>query len=1158
MYRNGDSWILSPSDLNDFLECGHLTELERQVAVGTAIRPVRDDPEQELLVRHGDLHEFSELSRMEASGLHIVKIDAVGSAPDELLVAERTTLDAMQRGADVIYQATFFDGLWRGHADFLLRVEEPSAFGSWRYEAADAKLSRRARASALVQTACYSEHVARLQGVWPQRMTIITGDGGRHRYQVEDVVSYVRNAKDRFMQALALSEATSYPLPVQYCRNCAWQESCEAKRRSDDHLSLVARIRSDQLIKLERAGVPTMASLAQHLPAVPRMGRSTVERLHQQARLQVAARQDGKLRYELTHAPSGVKHGLEGLPAPSSGDLFVDFEGDPWVGEHGLEYLFGVLMSPTDQNPDPEYLAIWAHNSTDERAGFERFIDCIIDRLDADPEMHVYHYAPYEMQAMKKLMSLYGTREDEVDRLLRGEVMVDLYRTVSQGVRCSLESYGLKKLEAFYWPHRDAAIADGAASVIAYEQWRNNGDKAILQELEAYNELDCRSTLALRDWLESLRIELEIEQGAPIPRFPLPALVGAPDGDNKRAADVEQEPETTELVSDLLIGVSEVADERDDRQQARWLLAQLVDWHRREAKPKWWAWFERLSMTDEELVLDHESIGDITYLGAVGSIAKSLVHRYRFDPSQEFKIADGDSLFDPRTGLSAGTVIALDRSKGTVDLKRGVTSKAPHPSSLVPRPPIADTPLRQGIVRVARWVADNDFDAEGPHRAVRDFLINRTPRFGGLGAQGALVGPEEYGSDAAVRLAPLLDDSYLAVQGPPGSGKTHTGARLVLALVRAGNQVGITAHSHKAIDNLVEAVCLCARDEAVTLRIARKINSSDRESLDNGDQDAMVRLESDNGAIESLVASGDVDIVAGTAWLMAREAMGGRLHTLVVDEAGQMSLANLLAVSSAAANLVLLGDPRQLAQPTQAIHPVGAEVSSLDHLLAGSATIGPDRGVFLEHSFRMHPDICDFVSDLAYDKRLQPTEGCGNLRIQGNGVVPDAGLAWLPVQHEGCRTSSPEEVRAVAATIDQLIGCEFTGRDGLTRPLDPSDVMVIAPYNAQVALLREKLADSVRVGTVDRFQGQEAAVVIYCLSASSAQDIPRGLGFLFSPNRFNVALSRAQALAVVVGCPTLLSTRCQRPEQLRLVNVLCRYVEAAQLVDLGVLADRPD
>jgi uncharacterized protein len=253
----------------------------------------------------------------------------------------------------------------------------------------------------------------------------------------------------------------------------------------------------------------------------------------------------------------------------------------------------------------------------------------------------------------------------------------------------------------------------------------------------------------------------------------------------------------------------------------------------------------------------------------------------------------------------------------------------------------------------------------------------------------------------------------------------------------------------------------------------------------------------------------------------------------------------VLAVAPAAANLVLVGDPQQLAQPSKGTHPEGAEVSALDHVLRGAATIPDDRGLFLDRTWRLHPDICEFISEQVYESRLVSEDHCHGQVIGGAGPLGGAGLRWLPVEHEGNRTSSSEEAAAVARVVGELVGRAWTDGEGTTKPLTLADVLVVAPYNAQVHLLAQHLPQGARIGTVDKFQGQEAAVVVVSLAASSAEEVPRGMEFLYSRNRINVAVSRAQALSVLVASPALLAVQCRTVAQMRLANVLCRYVELA-------------
>ncbi|MBM4185549.1 MAG: hypothetical protein FJ207_15240 [Gemmatimonadetes bacterium] len=390
------------------------------------------------------------------------------------------------------------------------------------------------------------------------------------------------------------------------------------------------------------------------------------------------------------------------------------------------------------------------------------------------------------------------------------------------------------------------------------------------------------------------------------------------------------------------------------------------------------------------------------------------------------------------------------------------------------------------------------------------------------------------------RLALLLDATVLPVQGPPGTGKTWAGARAIVDLVRAGKRVGICASSHRAIVNLLDAVLDAAADGSVTVRALQK--AAPKDASDH----AGVVVTDDNAEVVGALERRSVDVVAGTVWLFARAEMADTLDVLVIDEAGQLSLANVVAVGGAARSLMLLGDPNQLAQPSQTSHPDGAGRSALEHALGGGATIPAERGVFLELTRRMHPTLTAFISAAFYDGRLAAHPDCARQQLGGADDLAGAGIRFAPVAHAGNRTTSPEEVERVAELFGRLLEREWTDADGRVRPLQIEDILVVAPYNAHVARLREALPKGARVGTVDRFQGQEAAVVIYSLATSSGEDMPRGIRFLFDPHRMNVALSRARGLAIVVACPALLAVRVRNPADIARVNPLCEIATPAR------------
>jgi uncharacterized protein len=908
---------------------------------------------------------------------------------------------------------------------------------------------------------------------------------------------------------------------------------CRARRRADDHLSLVAGMRRDQTRKLVAAGIVTTTALAE-APAdrdVDGLVDATYERLHAQAALQVRNREHPPYLYELLEPePPEVdgqpwpKRGFAALPEPSSGDLFFDIESDPYALDGGLEYLFGVV----EVTPDgPHYHGFWAHDREQERVAFEQVIDFVMARLDAHPDLHVYHYAQYEPSAIKRLMGRHGTREAEVDELLRGKRFVDLFAVVRQGVRIGSESYSLKQVEKLYM-HRDAGeVMDGGGSIVVYERWLDEPDPAILEEIRAYNEDDCTSTVLLRDWLEARRVDAEARFG-PIPR---PGLL---DGEASEELS-EREAMVEALAARLTADVPAAGDARTAEQHARWLLAQLLSWHRREEKPAWWMYFHRLAyLTDEDFTDDRECIGGLELVGPVGAHKRSTIFCYRFEP-QDHKFSVGSTPHDPRTGKPAGEVMEVDDALGRIDLKRGPSlAELPHPRALVPREPVRTDAQKAALVSIAEWVLAHGIDAPGDFRAVRHLLLREPPRIHGDERAAPLVRSGEDGMTAARRCVAGLDESVLAVQGPPGSGKTYTGAHMIVDLLAGGKTVGITAHSHAAIGNLLRAALECCDVAGLEPRAVQRSDEDDHCGDDR------VQCAPTNPVFDALVAEGDVRLMAGTTWLWAREEMRSSVDVLFVDEAGQKSLAEVVAIGGAPQSIVLLGDPQQLAQPSTGSHPEGAEVSALEHLLDGGETMPPELGLFLETTHRMHPTICEFISEVAYDGKLRAEPGLERQSIGGF-----AGLRWEPVEHEGNRSSSPEEAARVAELIDELIGQAWTDKQGVERALTLADVLVVTPYNAQVAKLRQALPDGARIGTVDKFQGQEAPVTIYSMATSTADDVPRGMDFLYDLHRLNVAVSRAEGETVVVCSPALLRVMCRNAEQLRLANALCRFAQTA-------------
>ncbi len=1199
--------VFAATDLVGFLACEHLVGLELAALAGLVRRPERLDPEIELIAKRGDEHERLYLAELEGSGRRVARIDREEGSGDRwagLEAGAAATRLAMEAGHDVIYQATFFDGRWLGFADFLLRVDRPSLLGDWSYEVADTKLARHVKASALLQICSYVEPLTLIQGLEPELMHVALGGSARplETVRVADYTAYYRMVKAAFearvaaaglglagevrsggaaagvsaapaapaaaagrLAGVAYPPAGTYPEPVEHCEVCRWSTNCQARRRRDDDLSLVAGAGTRLRGALKAAGVATRRGLAALEPPLPEplseVGAGTLEKARLQALIQVRGEEAGKTIYELlepARRPDGTlepDRGLTSLPPPRPGDLFFDIEGDPFALGDGLEYLFGILEPGLlDADGEPAFHAFWAIDESGrvtaeaEKRAFEQTIDLMIDRLEKDPSIHVYHYAAYEPSAAGRLMGRYATREEEVDRLLRGGVFVDLFRGVRQSLRASVESYSIKKLEPLYGFEREVDLRDAGSSIVAFEAWLaeietgtgaarpSPQEDETLRRIAGYNRDDVVSNWRLRDWLEERRPELArlIHHSGELPR-PEPASQEPGEELSARLAEI------ADLERELCRDLPADAAARGPEQQGAWLLAQLLSWHRREEKSFWWRYYALLDMTPEELVDEREPIGDLVPVGPVREGARSVIYRYRF-PEQEHAIEIGTRVDDPATKRSPGSVDAVDNVARTIDLRRGEKTDGPHPRALVPCSHVGTQVLQDSLKAIGEWTARHGMNAPSPEdgpgcEAARELLMRRSPRISG---GEPLCREGETPLDAALRVAPRLDGSCLPVQGPPGSGKTFLGAEVAVELVRCGMKVGVTANSHKVIGHLLDLVAERAEARGVPVRIGQKADAA-------GDcTSGRARKLRDNAALNLALQRDELDVVGGTAWVWSRRELAGTLDALIVDEAGQLSLANTIAVSPAARNLILLGDPQQLDQPLQGSHPPGAEASALGHVLGEHATMPPDKGLFLERTWRLHPDLCRFTSEAFYEGRLEPRAGLETQDLSARGALCGTGVRFIAAVHEGNGNASPEEAELVAGLMGDLLARDSTWTDesGAVRPLGPGDILVVTPYNAQVAEL-QRLMPGARVGTVDKYQGQEAPVSIYSMATSSPEEAPRGMEFLYSLNRLNVATSRARCLAAVVASPALVRVRARTPRQMRLVNALCRFIELA-------------
>ncbi|WZH35104.1 MAG: TM0106 family RecB-like putative nuclease [Microbacterium enclense] len=1169
--------VWSASDLKAAAECefAWLRAIDAKIGRIAAV----EDPEDATLeraARLGTAHELRVLDEYRALfGAAVREIPAARSSDAAALgEAVRLTDEALaDPAAEVVYQAAFATDEFVGFADFLVRETETRADGTRRWIVQDTKLARRARVTALMQLAAYVDQLDRLGVARSDEVQLLLGDGTTSTHRVDDLLPVFGLRRERLRSLIAdrrVELGTAGPvigwgdprgdLGVIACGRCA---TCEIEVIAHRDLLLVAGMRPVQRDRLRAGGILTIDALATATEPPAAMSADTFASLRTQARLQLDSpagvpAADASTRAVPTFEVVAPKS-LGVLPRPDHGDLFFDFEGDPLytegAGEHwGIDYLFGWV------DTREVYGALWAHTFDEERVALERFLDMVALRRQQYPGMHIYHYAPYEPTHLLTMAARYGVREADVDRLLRDGVFVDLYPVVRRALRVGSRSYSIKKLEPLYMGDevRTSDVQRGDDSIVKYVEARalaadGEADAAqrVLDDLADYNRYDCVSTRRLRDWL----VDRAREAGA------VPARGAEPD---------EQAYEPSARATALQRWAVDAAE--PDATALR-LAAAAIDYYPREEKTYWATHFLRL----REPVSVWEETRDVVVVDASRSrvvadwhIAESgrgsqrrlvelrgdLAPGTRLTPDAEpFAVYDLPAPFPldtrPRWIHGARRVTVrevLDDGAVIEEIAADGVTWDELPLALTPpAPPRAGNQQKAIDAWADAVLATAPAIPDGPAADILRRVPPRT-RSGVLAPVTAVDGSA--GDDevtAIARSVADLDHSYLAVQGPPGTGKTYVGSHVIARLVaERGYRIGVVAQSHATIEHMLDQV-IAAGVPASRVGKAPKDPSAPH---------AFTVLPKNGVAAFTAENAAHGFVVGGTAWDFSHEARipRGSLDLLVIDEAGQFSLASTIAVSLAAQRLLLLGDPQQLPQVSQGTHPEPVDTSALGWIIDGAEVVPAELGYFLARTRRMHPAVAGPVSRLSYEGRLAAHPSTALRRL--DGVEP--GVHVVPVRHHGNATCSVEEAAEVARLVAEVVGRQWVGAEGGAgdsatvhdaRPLRAEDIIVITPYNAQQVAVEEALAAAgyadVPVGTVDRFQGKEAVVAILTLAASSGREAPRGLEFLLLRNRINVAISRAMQAAYVVYSPSLLDDLPRTPEGVARLSGFARLVSEA-------------
>lgn len=1172
MKKNEDLWKFNTRDLMRASTCSHCTTLSvlhdlKDAEVEARLQPHikkqkearAEGTDKTLPQRYGD--EFEDDLTQELKG---------SFSPRDFARPEKDgdfaqTVALMEARIPVIYQGGLEHRgektLFLGKPDFLvlagwelffeetgLRAQKTDGDITGGYSVWDAKYSSHTKPEYALQVAIYIEAL-RQAGHLAENVEhgLILGNRTLLALKEYEIVPATRLAREQLEatihdvqvtdRAELLADFTWHCSGNKQCEICEYPEQCKDNREATSDLLLVAGLGKSLRDKLLNAGITTLGELANtELSSVKDVSKQSFERFKAQAKIQETSRSSGKPEHELLPSPM-----LQYLPKPDPMDVFFDMEGFPYFRDGGLEYLFG------NWTRDAEFVEFWAVDRKSEKTSFIEFMQWLDKRMNENPAAHIYHYASYERTALRKLANRHAVMTEELAKLELDHRFVDLYPIVTKSIRVGEPRYSIKNLERHYDFEREADVTNANASIDEFAVWRdlehhlaNDPDLADRKDLQRrsaaaykalrdYNTEDVISTMMLYDWL----LTLDSAATKPWETVFYKPEVSQSAGLTDRELKLLELESITAFLFDPISDYEKGKNSKMDLQVEAWeALAHSILFYKREEVMFWADLNVRMTYDNEQLTKDREALvidelREETSDGLSIDAEHSGIYRVQIEP---------DELFSPKAGMAIairyesepgivrfdfGSVVSND--SGSVVFNR----KADNPESLSFSPTaIFDTTqyrtegkqhFLNETAREITAVWGDPFSEPPEGFAILDLLLRRPPR---LSERLPLMDPDS--SDylpALINTAERMDGAALAVQGPPGTGKTYLASRLIKHLVENGNRVAVGTNSHAAVENLLDA---CIEAKVPSNLVMKAINTG---SIDERSWNA---FKSTGPLVTAMKRNNGGLVMGGTSFTLCNKQVRELpFDYLMIDEAAQYSLVDLIAASGIARNIILFGDPQQLAQVVQAVHPGGVENSALGHFMGDNSILPSDLGYFVEVTRRLHPEVNKVVSWLAYENRLSSEEKTKNNLIPN--VEP--GIHVVELEHTGNSTHSTEEVAEVLAKVREHISV-----------VSPEEILIVAPYNNQVNAIRAALDkegfEDVRVGTVDKFQGQEGMLLIISLACSSADDAPRGLDFLLDRNRLNVAISRAKSVCYLIYSKNLLSASFRTIEDVKSVSRL--------------------
>ncbi len=1094
-----DKIYYSPTDLSDFQRCNYhiINDLEN-IKKPLPSREITET--SAAYIKKGLELELKYLSNLKDQKYKVINIDDLQDV---------NTIDATKQkllnGYDYIYQSHLEYEFWRGKPDFLVKVDGKSSLGDFHYEPIDVKLSPEPKTKHITQVLTYCYLLEKNQGFLPARFHIVNGPNLTiNTFKTDQYYSVFNEYKNQFEHYINNIPLNLYPNKCEFCNfECEWINVCEEKWTKDRYLNLVANINKNQISKLQKKDIKKIDDLSStKLSHVDGIGDKVLEKLKKQSQLQLQKIDNDNDIFEKIKFDHNK--GLDRLPKPSKGDVFFDIEGDP-TNDEKLEYLFGNIIIEKEKY---KFIDFWSHNHKEEKDAFIQVMNFFKNNIDKYPEAYIYHYSQYEVTALKRLSLKYDLCADILDFLLRNEKFVDLFVVVKESIMISEPSYSIKSLERFYMDDRTSEVQKGSESVDMYLKWQDTRDQKILDDIALYNKEDCISTHKLYEWLLGLK-------------------------DDSNFFEPEKYTEFSNEYDERFYETQKSIEKIKEKENFKTLLTNLLEFHRREIKSDWWLYFSRQDYDLQDHFNDMDAVGGLNLIENFENEKKEVIWRYNY-PDQDFRLKEADSIYNTADLKSIGSISDVDLSKKIIDIKISRFKKnksLPPYLNIATNRPINNKPLQDAVYRFAHSIVIKN----KKYQSTYELLNINQPN---LNKNKKISNIIEY-KDSAQEIYSVcknLDKSYLFLQGPPGTGKTFLTAKVIYNLLKDGKKIAITSNSHKVIHNLLDRIEENAINEKFEYKGLKKSSSSNKDS----------KYETANiKSLDKILDIKEIQLLAATRYELAKDTYDQVFDFIFIDEAGQISIADTIASTLCAKNIILIGDPQQLPQPSQITHPGNSGCSILEFLLDGKNTVLDDYGVFLNDTRRLHPKICSYISERFYDSRLISHEEASNRKIEiknSSFNLNNPGISIITTDHEFNTQKSEEEGEIIKNLYKDLLKAKFSS-DGLNRKIDLSDILVVAPFNVQVNYLQQILPKNSRVGTIDKFQGQEAPISIISMICSDQESVPRGINFLFSPNRLNVAISRAQVMSIVIMNKKLFSSFANNINQLSMINNFTRLKE---------------